>query len=426
MCFIGGMKCSVSVLLLLLCMTTAHAANWPSWRGPHNDGTCDETGLPTKWSATDNVAWSVELPDRGNSTPVVWGGKVFVTQSVEAEGRRLVLCFDKKTGKKLWEAGTTYKEPETTHPTNPYCSASPVTDGERVIASFASAGVFCFDLNGKELWHRDLGQLHHIWGNGASPVLANGLCYLNFGPSSEATMLVALDPKTGKTVWQHEELMRASGEVGKIPKVGFYGSWSDPLPREIDGRAQLITNWPYRVCSVDAKTGEEIWTCDGLNPLVYTSPLLSDGIVVAMGGFNGMDLAVKTGGKGDVTSSLRLWQHPKSPQRIGSGVVHDGHIYILNDPGTAQCIDLKTGETVWLERLKGPGPTGQNWSSLVLSEGRCYAVNQGGDAFVFKASPTFELLATNSMGEKIIGSIAVSDGQLFIRGHKHLFCIGKR
>ena len=416
---ITGMTRLAPLLWLTLIAGMAPAANWPSWRGPHNDGTCDETGLPLNWSATEHVVWSVDLPDRGNSTPVVWGDKVFLTQAIEKEGRRTLICFDKKTGKQLWQSGTTYKEQETSHPTNPYCSASPVIDGERVVVSFASAGVFCYDMAGKELWHRDLGKVHHIWGNGASPVLANGLCYLNFGPGTQSSLL-ALDPTTGATVWKHDEPKR------EVPgNADFYGSWSDPLPREIDGRSQLLMSWPFRVCTVDAKTGDEIWTCEGLNALVYTSPLLSQGIVVGMGGYSGMDLAVKAGGTGDVTTTHRLWQHPKSPQRIASGVVHEGYIYILNDPGIAQCIDLKTGVSIWQERLKGPGPSSQNWSSIVLSEDRCYAVNQGGDAFVFKASPKFELLATNSMGEKFIGSIAVSDGHLFMRGHKHLFCIGK-
>ena len=173
--------------------------------------------------------------------------------------------------------------------------------------------------------------------------------------------------------------------------------------------------------------GREFWTCSGLNPLVYNSPLMtSDNIVVAFGGYGGMGLAVKAGGSGDVTAK-RLWHLPKVSQRIGSGVIHDGHHYILSDGGIAECRDLKTGEMVYTERLKGPGPSSQNWSSLVLSaDGKCYAVNQGGDCFVFKASPTFELISTNSLGEKIIGSIAVSNGQLFIRGYKHLWCIGKK
>lgn len=365
--------------------------------------------------------WKVDLPDRGNSTPVIWGDQLFVTQAIEKEGRRMLVSFDKRTGKELWRQGIVYKEPEPTHGTNPYCSASPATDGERVVVSFASGGLYCYDMKGKELWKRDLGPQHHIWGNGASPVLVGDMCLINHGPGEKAA-LYALDKKTGKTIWQHAEPIRPESKEGK---AGFYGSWSDPVPRVIKGQAQLVMSWPYRVCGMDPLTGKDLWTCEGLNPLVYTSPLIEDDIVVAMGGYSGKALAVKAGGKGDVTETHRLWQHPKSPQRIGSGVIHEGNIYILNDPGLAQCIDLKTGVQVWNERLKGPGPTAQNWSSVVLSEGRCYAVNQGGDAFVFKASPKFELLATNSMGEKVIGSIAVSDGRLYIRGHRHLFCIGK-
>ena len=410
-----------TLVLALALASSVQAANWPSWRGPHNDGTCDEKGLPVKWSATESVAWKAELPDRGNSTPVVWGDKVFITQCTEKLGLRELWCFDKKTGKSLWKSGMIYREKEPTHGTNPYCSASPATDGERVIVTFASAGVYCYDLNGKELWKRDLGPQHHIWGNGASPVIVGNMCLLNHGPGENAT-LYALDKKTGKTLWQNAEPIRPESKEGK---AGFYGSWSDPLPRVIDGKAQLLMSWPYRVCSLDPTNGKELWTCDGLNPLVYTSPLFAEGVVVAMGGYSGKALAVKAGGSGDITSSHRLWHHPKSPQRIASGAIHEGKIYILNDPGIAQCIDLKTGEEVWNERLKGPGPTGQNWSSIVLSEGKCFAVNQGGDAFVFAASPKFELLATNPMGEKIIASIAVSDGHLFIRGHKHLFCVGK-
>jgi outer membrane protein assembly factor BamB len=408
-------------LLLVLVVTVANAANWPSWRGPHNDGICDEIGLPTTWNVAEkkNIVWSVELPDRGNSTPVVWGDKLFITQSVESAGKKMLLCFDKKTGKQLWENGIIYNEQETTHGTNPLCSGSPVTDGERVIVNFASAGVCCYDLNGKEVWHQDLGPQQHIWGSGTSPVIVGDLCLLNHGPGVNAK-LVAMDKKTGKVLWEHAEPIREGDKDGER---GFYGSWSDPLPRVINGRAELLMSWPYRVCSMDPRTGKDFWTCEGLNPLCYTSPLLAKDIVVSMGGYSGKALAVKVGGAGDVTSTHRLWHQPKSPQRIGSGAVHEGHVYILNDPGIAQCIDVKTGEIIWTERLKGDAPTAQNWSSIVISEGNCYAVNQGGDAFVFKASPKFELVATNPMGEKVIGSIAVSDGRLFIRGHRHLFCV---
>ena len=412
----------LSTAALAFLASSAFASNWPTWRGPTNDGVTDETNLPTAWSTTENVKWKVTLPDRGNSTPVVWGDKVFLTQAVEKEGKRMLLCFDKKTGKQLWEAGTTWTKPELTHGTNPYCSASPATDGERVIVFFASAGVYCYDMNGKEQWKRtDLGEQKHIWGNGTSRVMAGDRVFLNFGPDESNTRLICFDKKTGKTLWEHKEDVSAEANG----KKGFIGSWSDPILRKVGNRYELIMTYPFRACAFDPMTGKELWTCAGLTPLVYNSPLFADGVVIAMSGFGGAALAVKAGGNGDVTSSNRLWHLPKVSQRIGSGVVYEGHHYILSDGGIAECRDLKTGEMVYNERLKGPGPTGNNWSSLVRSGDKLYAANQGGDCFIYKASPKFELLATNSLGEKIIGSIAVSDGLLFIRGYQHLWCIGK-
>lgn len=410
--------------LLFLCLLgNVSAADWPSWRGPTNDGVTTETDLPLTWSVSSpNVKWKVALPDRGNSTPVVWGDKLFLTQAIEKEGKRLLLCFDKKTGKQLWEAGTTYTTPELTHGTNPYCAASPATDGERVIVFFASAGVFCYDMNGKEVWKRtDLGEQRHIWGNGTSPVIAGDRVFLNFGPGKN-TSLLCFDKKTGKTIWKHDE---PGGDAGEGSEKKWLGSWSDPLLRKVGNRYELFMTYPGRACAFDPLTGKELWTCDGLTPLVYNSPLYTDGVVIAMCGYGGSAMAIKAGGSGNVTSSHRVWHLPRVPQRIGSGVVYQGHHYILTDGGFAECRDLKTGEQVYNERLKGPGPTGQNWSSLVLSGDRLYAVNQGGDAFVFKASPKFELLSTNSLGEKVIGSMAVSDGLLFIRGYKNLWCISK-
>lgn len=402
------------------------AENWPAWRGPTSDGISSEKHLPVKWSPTENVKWKTPLPERGNSTPVVWGDRVFLTQAIEAEGRRMLLCFDRKTGRELWRVGTTFPPGELTHKTNPQCSASPATDGERVIVSFGSAGLWCYDFAGKEQWHRDLGKQTHIWGNAASPVLHGNLCFLNFGPGPR-TFLIALDKKSGKTVWQHDEPGSPSGETsdGASNRSGYIGSWSDPLPRRVGGREELLMTYPNRVCAFDPGSGKELWTSGGINPLVYTSPIFAEGIVVAMGGFNGKAVAVRAGGAGDVTESHRMWHHPRTKQRIGSGAIHEGHIYILDDPGIAECIELKTGKVVWEERLKGPGPSGTNWSSVVIADGNCYAMNQGGDAFVFRASPKFELLATNSLGEHTNSSFAISNGDLFIRTAKHLWCIGR-
>jgi outer membrane protein assembly factor BamB len=407
---------------LFLAAIPSFAANWPAWRGPTNDGISEETDLPITWTTTSGVKWKVPLPERGNSTPVVWENKVFVTQSVNKGAKRSLMCFDKASGKLLWQAGINCTDGEPTHQDNPHCSASPATDGERVVVSYGSA-VYCYDLNGKELWHRDdLGKQHHIWGNASSPVLAGDRIFFNFGPG-ENTRMFCFDKKTGKTLWQHDEPGGNSGEAGG---KAWLGAWSDPLLRKVNTRYELFMTYPGHVVGFDPMNGKELWTCEGLTPLSYNSPLYADGMVVAMCGFGGSALAVKAGGTGDVTTSNRVWLQPKVSQRIGSGVILNGYHYILTDGGFAECRDLKTGNLLWSERCKGPGPVGKNWSSLVLAGDKLYGVNQGGDTFVFKADPAkFELLATNSLGEKVIGSIAVSDGLLFIRGYQNLWCIGK-
>jgi outer membrane protein assembly factor BamB len=399
-------------------------ANWPAWRGPEGTGVARESNLPLRWSTNENVRWRTPLPERGNSTPIIWKDRIFVTQAVSADNRRTLMCFGRKTGKLLWQKGVTYSEKEPTHDTNPYCSASAVTDGERVVASYGSAGLYCYDFAGKELWHRDLGKQHHIWGNAASPVLHGNLCILNVGPG-EQSYLIALDQKTGSTVWQADEPGGHYGQAkpGEDAKAVWVGSWTTPIIIKEGGEQRLIMSFPNRVASLDPKSGKEIWTCSGLNPLVYTSPLYDDGIIVAMGGFSGSAVAVKTGGKGDVTETHRLWQHPRAKQRIGSGVIHDGHIYILNEPPIAECYELKSGKLVSDQRLKGPGPKGETWSSMVLAGDKLYVINQSGDTFVLKATPKLETVAVNSLGEFTNASIAPSDGEIFIRTHKNLWCV---
>ena len=419
------MKTTASLCLALLSFTFASqtlAANWPAWRGPDGAGVTSEKNLPLSWDTNTNVRWRVPLPDKGNSTPIIWGNRVFVTQATTKDNRRALLCFDRAKGEFLWQQGVTPEDKEPTHGTNPQCSASPVTDGERVIAWFGSGGLYCYDLEGKELWHRDLGRQRHIWGNAASPAIHGGLCYLNFGPG-EPSFLLAVDKKTGKEIWRVAETNADSGVKGQEHWVG---SWSTPVFIEAGGRDQLLMSWPKRLIAFEPKTGKELWSCSGLNELVYTSPLYDKGIVVAMGGFGGKALAARAGGEGDVTESRRLWHHPKSRQRIGSGAIYDGRVYILTDPGFAECWELESGKLVWEKRVSGPGAKADNWSSMVLSGDRLYGINQSGDGIVLRASPEFEQPATNPIGETTMASIAPSDGELFIRTHRALWCIAEK
>lgn len=416
----------LSLLAALTLATQAiYAAHWPNWRGgADGSGITQESELPLRWSATERLAWKIPLPDRGNSTPVIWEDKIFLTQATEQGKRRSLLCLSKADGKLLWQQSVDFAESEATHPTNPYCSASPSTDGERIVVCHGSAGVFCYDLTGKELWRRDLGRQEFEWGNGSSPVIHGDRVFLYFGPGKGARLL-ALDKQTGQDRWKFDEppvnaAGRTDGFRGSDP--GMICSYATPIVIKSGDREELIMLFPGSMRSFDPASGRELWHCDGMNPLVYCSPIVGEGVAVGMGGFFGTSIAVALGGQGDLTSQ-RLWQAVRTKNRLGSGLIHEGYIYILNTDGNAECLELKTGKSVYLQRLKPTGPNGESWSSMVRSGDRIYILNQSGDCHVLRASPKFELLATNSIGNELTNaSLAVSDGRLFLRTHKHLWC----
>ena len=402
------------------------AADWPNWRGgPDGSGVTIEGSLPLTWSATERVAWKVPLPDRGNSTPVIAGGKVFLTQALEKQHKRTVICFAAADGRLLWQQAVDFAKSEETHPSNPYCSASPTTDGKIVVVCHGSAGVFAYDLDGREVWRRDLGPQEYEWGNASSPVLHGGRVYLYFGPGKGARLL-ALDAATGRDVWRFDEppidtAGRTDGFRGKEARMIY--TYATPILVNTGRREELIMAFPRFLRAFDPVTGTPLWHCDGMNPLVCASPIYGGGVVVGMGTFFGTTIAVPAGGKGDVTPQ-RLWQSVRTKTRIGSGLIHDGRIYVINNNGMAECVELKTGRTLWLERLRPRGASGESWSSMVRSGGRLYILNQSGDCFVLKAAPKFELLATNHIGTELTNaSLAVSDGRLYIRTHSHLWCI---
>jgi len=416
-----------SAIALLPCL--ASAENWPSWRADlAGSAASSEKGLPTKWGKDSNVKWRTELPNRGNSTPIVWGDKVFITQVVEKKDFRTVMCFDRTSGKLQWQKGVVFKQEESSHRTNPYCSASPVTDGERVIATFASAGVFCYDLDGRLLWQRDLGPQVHTWGNASSPLLHKDLCILYHGPGKGA-YLIGLDKFTGKTVWKYDEPAwkigkRTDGFQGKEDK-GIVGSFSTPIIVEAEGRHELIMSFPTQLKAFNPETGSELWHCGGLNPLIYTSPVHHDGVVIAMGGYKGNTIAVKTGGSGDVSKTHRLWLKVQHNGGIGSGVARNGHLYYQNTAGIGYCLNIRTGEEMWEERLQGNSRRTGAWGSPMIAGDTVYFLNQGGDTIIYKADTDFKQMAANATDEQSNSSIVASDGDLFIRTHEALWCIGE-
>jgi outer membrane protein assembly factor BamB len=248
-------------------------------------------------------------------------------------------------------------------------------------------------------------------------------CIINFGPG-ERSFLVALNKRTGKELWRTATPAPTTME-GSGAQQGYVGSWSTPVIMKTGGRTDLVVSLPGDLRGFDPQSGTEVWHCDGLNPLAYANPLLADGVMVAMGGFGGYAIGVKAGGTGDLTAQDRLWQEKKSAQRIGSGVVKDGMIYMTNATGVVQCIEPKTGHILWQERIQTGPKQSASWSSLILSGDRLYLPTQASDTVVLKADPKFEQLGVNSLDDGLMNaSLAVSDGEIFIRTHKNLWCIG--
>ncbi len=432
----------LSVACFLALAGSASAGHWPGWRGPDGNGISKEKDLPLRWSTNQNVRWRTPLPERCNSTPVVWGSRIFITQPIEKENRCTVMCFNQQDGKLLWQTGLTGAEKEAAYPDNPPCSSSPVVDRKRVIAWFGSAGVCCYDFEGKELWRRDLGRQSHMWGYASSLALYRNLCLLNFGPG-KPSFIIALDKTSGKTVWKYDLAPVPDDtkyeDLGGDPKWAerpdaqklsdIAGSWATPLLVHAGERDELIVALPLQLVALAPRTGVRLWTCRGPNIGAYSSPFFGDGIVGFTGnGFVNTALAVRPGGKGDVTATHRLWfsSLPNSKAYIGSGMIFQGHMYLVSGAGFAACLDLKTSKTIWEERLTGTGARNGSYSSPVLAGDRLYVANKNADVFVLQAAPKFECLAINSIGgEPMNASLAVSDGAIFIRTDRALWCIAR-
>ncbi|MBA4066414.1 MAG: serine/threonine protein kinase [Isosphaera sp.] len=404
-------------LTLALTLPTA-AEDWPAWRGPTGQGHSAEKDPPVKWSATENVRWKVALPDAGNSTPVVWGDKIFLTQATEKGKKRSLWCLARKDGAKLWEKTVTFDGKETIHQTNTYCAASPATDGERVVVSHGSAGLYCYDFAGKELWKKEYGPCDHIWGSASSPVIHKDLVIHHHGPH-ETTFLVGLRKTDGTEVWRHDE-------VGKKPEV-YYGAWGTPVVAPVGGAERVLMTWPGAVKAHDPATGKVVWSCRGLEKdkaadrLSYASPLVSPDAVVASAGFGGPSVGVTPAGAGDVTDTHRLWRTPNNPQRIGTGVIVGDHVYVVNEPGVA-CLALKTGKEVWSQAVPGGC-----WSSIVHAAGRLYIVGQKGETLVLAAKPELEVVARNALdGATTRASLVPTGGGFLIRTYTHLWYVGPK
>jgi outer membrane protein assembly factor BamB len=410
------------VLCCALCVLPAGAADWPSFRGPGGAGISAEKNLPTTWGDKENLVWKIDLPGPGSSSPVVWGDKVFVTcytgYGLNADNpgkpedlRRHLLCVDRKQGKVLWDKEVKAKLPEQDF-TGPfitlhgYASSTPATDGERVYVFYGKTGVLAYDFDGKEVWRADVGDEVDSWGSGTSPLLYKDFVIVN--AAIESGSLVALNKKTGKPEWKTTDLTRC---------------WGSPALVEVPGgKPELVLSYPNTMRGFSPDTGKELWTCEGIEENYLCPTVVSrDGIVYTIGARAKKAVAVKAGGTGDVTKTNRLWT-----KNVGSNVtsptIYEDHLYWVSETGIAYCLKAKDGEQAYAERLKGGV-----YASVVLADGKIYVVSQKNGTYVLAAGPKFEQLAHNTLTDDSTfnGSPAISQGQLFLRSDKRLYCIGK-
>jgi outer membrane protein assembly factor BamB len=405
---------------------------WPQWRGPLATGVSPTARPPMEWSESKNVRWKVELPGRGSSTPVIWGDHVFVltaapvgvelAASHDSRGTRgqivphrmMVLAFDRKTGKTVWERVAREQAPHEGYHQQfgTWASSSAVTDGEVVIASFESRGIYAYDMNGKPLWEVDLGdkQMRNQFGEGATPALFKDRLVVVWDHQGES-FIAALDKRTGKEIWR-----KAREEVD---------SWGTPLVVETGGKPQAVTGAMNRIRSYDLATGDLVWESAGLTANPIPSPVYSDGLVILMSGYRGNSLkAVRLAdARGDITNTPAVvWTFDRDTPYVPSPLLYDNILYFLKgNTGVLSAFDAKSGEPHYqLQRIEGVPNV---FASPVGADGRVIVLGQDGSAAVLKHGPAYEVLATNKLDDRFDASPALVGNELYLRGYRYLYCV---
>jgi outer membrane protein assembly factor BamB len=450
---------TAALVTFSLTLGSVLASDWPGFRGSRG-GVADEKDLPVQWTK-DNVLWKIKLPGAGTSSPIVTGEKVLltcnagygtaITKGMTGFGKGggkggfgrgdtgdqkklqlLVVCLDRKKGSVLWQKEIQPKLPETPFTgmmrEHSYASSTPVTDGKNVYVFFGKSGVFAFDLEGKQLWSADVGSSTHSWGSAASPVVYKNLVIVN--AAIESKSLVALDKNTGKEVWRQR---------------GLGVTWASPLLVEAnDGKHELVLSLPGKIVGYDPESGKELWNCQGIGggragggggggggfggmfgPYTASTPVAKDGIVYVIGGGGpapATSLAVKTGGKGDVTKTNILWKQKAGATNCSPVISGD---YLCWVDGMVTCLKISDGTISYKERLYGGR---QEYVSAVSAGDKIYALTRFDGLYVLSGGGTFEKLAHNEFkGDTSIfnASPAISDGRMFLRSNEYMYCVGK-
>lgn len=423
------------LVLLPFSLLAAGPDYWARWRGPSDNGVA-QGDAPIEWSDNKNIAWKTPIPGRGHSTPVIWGERLYLTTAVptspveapaqEGSGRGpgggamsgkehkfLVMSLDRKTGKVLWERTAKVATPHEGyhHRYGSFASNSPVTDGKHLIAFFGSRGVYCYDLDGKLIWSKDMPSLRMRlgFGEGTAPVLHENTLLLGLDQETDSKIL-ALDKATGKELWR---MTRDEPSA-----------WSPPYVVEYKGRKQVIVAATNKVRSYDFQTGKLIWECAGLGSNVIPSPVTQNGVVIVMSGHRNPNLlAIKLGRDGDLTGTDAIaWTNARGNSYTPSPVLHDNKLYMVTDNGLLSCLNATTGEPYYLQQ-RLPKPYSFKASPIAVN-GKLYLATENDDVVVVRMGEKYEVLAVNTMKDQMfIASPVVADGSLYLRGQDTLYCI---
>jgi outer membrane protein assembly factor BamB len=391
-------------LVVLGLTAAAPAEEWPGWRGPRGDGTSEERDVPVHWGRTDNVAWKTAIPGKGHSSPVVWGDRIFLTTCLEAEKQRVLLCLDRRDGKVLWQRVVLTAPLEKKHALNSYASATPATDGKHVWVSFLALPrmvAACYDFEGNRVWQVSPGEFHSVHGFCSPPILYRDLAIFNGDQDDPRAFVVALEKETGKERW-------------RIARPGLR-SYCPPLIVEADGRTQMVLSGGKSVASYDPDTGKKLWLQHGPTEQFVAGLVYADGLFFLTCGFPERHLmAIRPDGS-------VAWHHKGVPAGyVPSPIAHSDYFYVVSDEGMAGCFEARTGKRMWLHRL------GAHHSSSPVSAGDyLYFPADDGTTYVLRAGPTFDVVAQNDLNEQFSASPAISRGQIFLRTHENLYCIGR-
>jgi hypothetical protein len=387
------------------------AQNWPNWRGPNGDGTSSETNLPVKWDSRTNVVWKSPVPGIGHSSPIIWGDRLFLTTALPETQEKVLLCYDKKSGQLLWQKTVINAAFENKHSHNSYASGTPATDGNLIYVSFldgADAVVAAYDFSGNQVWIQRPGKFSSPHGYSCSPALFKDKVFIN-GSSQGTPFVAALRKTDGQTIW-------------KVNHENPTHSYSTPIFREMAGKMQMIFLGNKEVASYNPDNGSKYWTVDGPSLDFCASPVYHEktGLVLVSSAWpQRILLAIKPDGTGDVTDSHVVWRSTQGAYYVPSPVCTEDYLFTTMTNGSVHCIEIATGKILWVEDM------GRQYPSAVLADGLVYMPNDEGIITVIKPGPTFQPISKNPLGERMNASPAISNGKIYLRGSKHLFCIGK-